>query len=55
MKPVSDSADKVVSVRGAAERGHDTYVREKVATGLAQARDRAAMIPVERVLRDLTG
>lgn len=48
MKRISDLADG-----GAAERGHDAYVREKVDKGLTQSRDRAAMIPAERVLRDL--
>lgn len=54
MKQVSDLADKLETDGGAAERGHDAYVREKVAKGLAESRDRAAMIPVERVLRDLS-
>lgn len=54
MKPVSDIGEKVEADGGAVERGHDAWVREKVAKGLAQSRDRAAMIPLERVLRDLS-
>lgn len=38
-----------------AEPGHDEFVRAKAAKGLAQSRDRAAMIPVEQAWRDLVG
>lgn len=54
MKQVSDMADKVEAEGAGAERGHDAWVRAKVAEGLEQSCDRSAMIPIERVLRDLT-
>lgn len=37
-----------------AEPGHDAFVRAKVLKGLEQSRDRATMIPLEQVWRDLT-
>ena len=33
---------------------HDAWMRAKVEIGLAQSRDRTAMIPIEQVWRDLT-
>jgi hypothetical protein len=53
MKPATDPRDKVADVEGTAERGYEAWKRAKVERGLAQAQDRAAMIPVEQVLRDL--
>lgn len=38
---------------GMADEGHDAFVRAKVRRGLEQSRDRAAMIPIEQVWRDL--
>jgi hypothetical protein len=35
------------------ERGHAKWKREKIAKGLAQSKDRDAMIPAERVWREL--
>ena len=46
--------DKLDGDGVAAERGHDAHVRAKVERGLTQSRDRHAMIPVDRVLRDLS-
>ena len=37
----------------AAGLDHDAFVRAKVAAGLEQSRDRAAMIPIEQAWRDL--
>lgn len=37
-----------------AEVGYDAWARAKIERGMAQARDRDAMIPVEQVLRDLS-
>lgn len=45
--------DKIAEEGGPAERGHDAFKRAKVERGLAEARDRAAMIPADRVWRDL--
>jgi hypothetical protein len=38
---------------GKAERGYEAWKREKIERGIAQSRDRASMIPVEQVWRDL--
>jgi hypothetical protein len=38
----------------AIEPSYDAWFRAKVARSLEQNRDRAAMIPVEQVLRDLS-
>ena len=38
---------------GMADEGHDAFVRAKVRRGLEQSRDRAAMIPIEQVWRDV--
>ena len=35
------------------DREYDAYVRAKVLLGLEQSRDRAAMIPIEQIWRDL--
>lgn len=37
----------------ATERDHDAFVRAKVERGLAQSRDRASMISVDRIWRAL--
>jgi hypothetical protein len=52
MKPAIDPRDKVAETDASAERGHAAWKRAKVVRGLAQAKDREAMIPVERILRD---
>lgn len=53
MKPAVDPRDKTEEVDAPVERGYDAWKRAKVERGLAQARDRSVMIPVEQVLRDL--
>jgi hypothetical protein len=53
MKPATNPRDKLEDFDAPVERGYDAWKRAKVARGLAQARDRSAMIPVEQVLRDL--
>ena len=46
-------ADKLAEDAGPAERGHAAWQRVKIERGMAQSKDRAAMIPVEQVWRDL--
>lgn len=53
MKPAIDPRDKVEDADAPAERGYVAWKRAKVERGMAQAQDRATMIPVEQVLRDL--
>jgi hypothetical protein len=45
--------EKVEETAGVLERGYAAWKRAKIERGLAQAQDRAAMIPVEQVLEDL--
>jgi hypothetical protein len=52
MKPAADPRDKVAESEAPAERGHAAWKRAKVERGLVQAKDRDAMIPAERILRD---
>lgn len=52
MKPVADLHDKVEETDDPAERGYAAWKRAKVERGLAQAKDRGAMIPVERIVTD---
>ena len=55
MAPQVEARDKLeVGDDGPVDRGYDGWKRVKVERGLAQARDRSAMIPAEQVLRDLT-
>ena len=54
MKPVSDQSEKLKEDAGAVERGYTAWKRAKIERGLAESRDRDAMIPVEQVLRDLS-
>ena len=49
MKPITDPADKVATTGEAPERGHAAWLRAKVERGLAQARDRDAMIPAVQI------
>ncbi len=49
-----DAAEKVSEHAPRAERGHDVWKRGKIERGLEQSRDRSAMIPVERILDDLS-
>ena len=53
MKPDHDTLGKMTEIDVPVESGYAGWKRAKVARGLAQARDRAAMIPLARVLRDL--
>lgn len=53
MRPTTDPRDKIEETDAPAERGYEAWKRAKVERGLAQARDREAMIPVERILSDL--
>ena len=53
MAIVTIPADKITEEAGAVERGHAAWQRAKIERGLAQSKDRAAMIPVEQVWRDL--
>ena len=46
-------ADKLAQDAGPVDRGHAAWQRAKIERGLAQSKDRAAMIPVEQVWRDL--
>ncbi|MGA1799905.1 hypothetical protein VH567_14115 [Sphingomonas sp. 4RDLI-65] len=36
-----------------AERNYDAWKRAKIERGMAQARDRSKMVPIEQVLREL--
>ncbi|MES2421927.1 MAG: hypothetical protein V4595_11615 [Pseudomonadota bacterium] len=36
-----------------AQRDYNTWKRAKIERGMAQARDRSMMIPIEQVLREL--
>jgi hypothetical protein len=54
MEPDRDLDDKLTTDGGAMDPGYDAWFRVKVETALAQSRDRGAMIPIERVLRDFS-
>lgn len=53
MKPGAIPAEKVSEQEGPSDPGYAAWERAKIERGLAQSRDRAAMIPVEQVWRDL--
>lgn len=53
MKSIIDPADKVAEGGEAPERSHAAWLRAKVERGLAQARDRDAMIPAAQLPRAL--
>lgn len=53
MKPTVPDRDKVEPSGNAVEAGYDAWKRAKIENGLLESRDRAAMIPVEQVWRDL--
>ncbi|WP_161989088.1 hypothetical protein [Sphingomonas glacialis] len=53
MKPDAIPAEKVSKHEGPYDPGYAAWERAKIERGLAQSRDRAAMIPVEQVWRDL--
>lgn len=50
---LSTPVHKIADADTVAERGHADWKRAKVEQGLAQAQDRSAMIPSEKVWRDL--
>jgi hypothetical protein len=54
MATANDFADKLGVDGDATDRGHDAWLRGKVERGLAESRDRAAMIPIDRVASSLT-
>jgi len=53
MKPAIDPREKIEDADAPVEPGYAAWKRAKIERGLEQAKDRDAMIPVERVLRDL--
>ncbi|NJR78120.1 hypothetical protein [Sphingomonas corticis] len=55
MRPGVDMHEKLDANAGApADQDLDAFVREKLARGREQSRDRSTMIPIERVLSDLS-
>lgn len=54
MATANDFADKLSVDGGTIDRGHDAWLRAKVERGLAESRERAKLISVEQVLRDLS-
>lgn len=52
MKPNQPLSEKLSETGGTPERGYDAWKRAKVEKGLEQSKDRGAMIPVSRILRD---
>lgn len=53
MKPAVSDRDKLAAEGGAVDAGYAEWKQAKVKKGLAQRQDRAAVIPVEQVWRDL--
>ena len=53
MKRAVADLDKLTAEGGAPDAGYAEWKQVKVEKGLAQSADRAAMIPVEQVWRDL--
>lgn len=53
MKATFPDREKLDAEGGATEPDYAEWKRAKVEKGLAQSRDRAAMIPVEQIWRDL--
>ena len=52
MKSVADLHDKIDESDAPAERGYAAWKLGKIERGLAQAKDRGAMIPVEQIVAD---
>lgn len=52
MRPRQSLDEKLSETGGAPDRGYDAWKRAKIEKGLEQAKDREAMIPVARILRD---
>lgn len=53
MKPTAPDLDKLAAEGGAVDTGYAAWKQAKIEKGLAQRTDRAAMIPVEQIWRDL--
>ena len=53
MKPVLPDRDKLTAEGSPTEPGYAAWKQAKIEQGLAQCADRAAMIPVEQIWRDL--
>lgn len=49
-----EGRDGIAEIGGAGEPGYAAWKRAKVERGLAQSRDRAAMIPIEQAWRALS-
>lgn len=47
------SEDKTTESGGSPERGYAAWKRRKIEAALEQAKDRPAMIPADKLLRDL--
>ena len=47
------SLHKIADTGETPERGHAAWKRTRIERGLAQAKDRASLIPAEKVWRDL--
>lgn len=54
MASVVDQRDKVYAEPVATEAGYEAWKRAKIERGMAQSRDRPAMIPLDQVLRNLS-
>lgn len=54
MKPAIDEREKLDPEAGSVEPGYDAWKRDKIERGLAESRNRAAMIPIDEVWRDLS-
>ena len=52
MKPNQPLSEKLNEAGGVPERGYDAWKRARIEKGLEQSKDRDAMIPVSRILRD---
>ncbi len=52
MKPTADERAKIEDAGGSPERGYEEWKRAKIERALAETHDRAAMIPIERIVRD---
>jgi hypothetical protein len=53
--PEEDPRERGEGTGSPVEPGYSAWKRAKIVRGLAQTRDRGAMIPVEQVLRELKG
>jgi len=51
---VIDKREKLEPEAGSVELGYDAWKRGKIERGLAESKDRTAMIPIDEVWRDLS-